>query len=122
MDKKPSQQAENPPVTAAFDRFFTGPALCFAEPETPEPFMPQPAATPTVFPGRSLRILLVEDEPALARNVLDYLTKPFVLAELALRCQALQTFSIEQAGSQTINLQLAWSALGSSQFRQQFAD
>lgn len=36
--------------------------------------------------------------------------------------QALQTFSMEQAGSLTINLQLAWSALRSSQFRQQFAD
>jgi len=36
--------------------------------------------------------------------------------------QALQTFSMEQAGSLTINLQLAWSALQSAQFRQQFAD
>jgi len=35
--------------------------------------MPQPASAPTVFPGRTLRILLVEDEPALARNILDYL-------------------------------------------------
>jgi cytosine/adenosine deaminase-related metal-dependent hydrolase len=36
--------------------------------------------------------------------------------------QVLQTFSIEQAGSLSINLQLAWSALQSAQFRQQFAD
>ncbi len=38
------------------------------------------------------------------------------------RLKALQAFSLEQAGSLTINLQLAWSALRSSQFRQQFAD
>lgn len=36
--------------------------------------------------------------------------------------QALQNFSTVQAGSLSINLQLAWSALRSSQFRQQFAD
>lgn len=35
--------------------------------------MPQPAAPQTAFPGRTLRILLVEDEPALARNIIDYL-------------------------------------------------
>lgn len=36
--------------------------------------------------------------------------------------QALQAFSEEQAGSLQLNLQLAWSALSSAQFRQQFAD
>lgn len=36
--------------------------------------------------------------------------------------QALQNFSSTQAASLTINLQLAWSALRSSPFRQQFAD
>jgi imidazolonepropionase-like amidohydrolase len=36
--------------------------------------------------------------------------------------QALQNFSTAQAGSLSINLQLAWSALQSAQFRQQFAD
>ncbi|TXH93541.1 MAG: response regulator transcription factor [Rheinheimera sp.] len=35
--------------------------------------MPQPAAPSTAFPSRTLRILLVEDEPALARNIVDYL-------------------------------------------------
>jgi hypothetical protein len=38
------------------------------------------------------------------------------------RLDQLQTFSIKQAGSLTLNLQLAWSALRSPQFRQQFAD
>ena len=35
---------------------------------------------------------------------------------------ALQAFSTEQAGSIQLNLQLAWSALRSAPFRQQFAD
>lgn len=153
--------------------------------------MPQPAAPSTAFPSRTLRILLVEDEPALARNIVDYLQLlghqtdyaadgklglqlalqqqfDVILLDLMLPrldglslcrqlrsqasrqkmaamakarvwwsptlltlqhtqagltpLQALQTFSMEQAGSLTINLQLAWSALRSSQFRQQFAD
>lgn len=74
--------------------------------------------------GKDANLLLVAENPlqqiAALRSV-----KGLILAGHwydPARLTALQTYSSDQASSLALNLQLAWSALRSAQFRQQFAD
>lgn len=82
------------------------------------------ASAGTVEVGKDANLLLLSANPLQQVQALRH-AEGLVLAGHWYdkpQLQALQTFSIEQAGSPTINLQLAWSALQSAQFRQQFAD
>ena len=82
------------------------------------------ASAGTVEVGKDANLLLLADNPLQQIQALRQV-EGLVLAGHWYdkpRMKALQIFSAEQAGSITLNLQLAWSALQSAQFRQQFAD
>ena len=82
------------------------------------------ASAGTVEVGKDANLLLITDNPLQQIQALRQV-EGLVLAGHWYdkpRLNALQIFSAEQAGSITLNLQLAWSALQSAQFRQQFAD
>ncbi|ALZ75581.1 amidohydrolase family protein [Rheinheimera sp. F8] len=82
------------------------------------------ASAGTVDVGKDANLLLLADNPLQQIQALRQV-EGLVLAGHWYdkpRLNALQIFSAEQAGSITLNLQLAWSALQSAQFRQQFAD
>lgn len=82
------------------------------------------ASAGTIEVGKDANLLLIAGNPLQQIKALRQIEGLILAGHWYDKPQlnALQTFSADQAGSMTLNLQLLWSALQSDQFRQQFAD